>query len=76
MDKMIGMMTYHTMRWLIADYVFKEKMKTMTSPDEIKSFIWDKYKGKFINDSEEKAFIKGMALCDFNSIFLWVTKNR
>lgn len=66
---MIGMMTFHTYRFLTGDYEFENKKKYFTSGDQIKELLVNKYKGKFENDQAEINFNKGLALCDFKVVF-------
>jgi hypothetical protein len=71
---MIGAMTFHTKRWLDGNYSFKSI--TINSPDDIKKYIWDKFKDSFSTDKEKDSFIKGMTLCDFSALYKWTKQGR
>jgi hypothetical protein len=75
-DKQIGVLTYHTLRYLHRDYHIQKEFYDVTSPADIKKIIWDRVKQHFVTDEDNQAFIKGAKLCDYNTIFEWVCKER
>ena len=75
-DKMIGQLTYHTLRYLHRDYRIQQEFYDVTSPSDIKKIIWERVKPHFLTNEDEQGFIKGTKLCDYDTIFEWVCKER
>lgn len=66
---MIGAMTFHTKRWIKDSYSFNNTK--INSAEDIKKFIWDKFKNSFTSEKSKNNFIKGISLCDFDALFKW-----
>jgi len=75
-DKAMGMMTYHTLRYLHRDKEIKAEFYACNSPEEIKAVIWKRMEPLFKNAMGEQqpreAFLKGIKLCDFVAIYEWL----
>lgn len=69
---MVGAMTFHTKRWLESDFMFKRM--EVKSPQDIKIYIWNKFKDSFKSENDKNNFIKGISMCDFNALYDYKTR--
>lgn len=75
-DKQIGVLTYHTLRYLHRDYTIQKEFYDVQSASDIKKIIWKRVQPHFTTKDDEDAFIKGAKLCDYDTLFEWVSKER
>lgn len=75
-DKMIGQLTYHTLRYLHRDRFITEQFYACNNVNDVKKIIWERVKPTMITQEEIDGFKKGVALCDFNAIFEWLQNEK
>ena len=69
-EKMVGLLTWHTLRWIFYSGLDKQ-MEKATSSNELKKIVWGKMKPLFSYVDDEERWKKGAKLCDFCAIYDW-----